>query len=106
VLSGSGVRVKLLETFASGIPVVSTRIGAEGLARQDGEFCLLADDPNEFAEKVLRLFRQPEEAVEMTKRARREVEENWDMEILTSRLEKSYRELVLQKRTVDEHRQV
>src|ERR1022692_2286290 len=39
VRSGSGVRVKLLEAFASGIPVVSTRIGAEGLARQDGEFC-------------------------------------------------------------------
>jgi GT2 family glycosyltransferase/glycosyltransferase involved in cell wall biosynthesis len=106
VLSGSGVRVKLLETFASGIPVVSTRIGAEGLARQDGEFCLLADDPKEFAGKVLRLFRQPEEAIEMTKRARREVEENWDMAILTSRLEKSYRELVLRKRTADEHRQV
>ena len=30
---------------ASGIPVVSTRIGAEGLARKDGEFCFLADEP-------------------------------------------------------------
>ena len=34
ILSGSGVRVKLLEAFAAGIPVVSTRIGAEGLARR------------------------------------------------------------------------
>src|SRR5581483_3411822 len=42
ILSGSGVRVKLLEAFASGIPVVSTRIGAEGLATTDGEYCLLA----------------------------------------------------------------
>src|SRR5262249_51784491 len=32
ILSGSGVRVKLLEAFAAGIPVVSTRVGAEGLA--------------------------------------------------------------------------
>ena len=32
ILSGSGMRVKLLEAFAAGIPVVSTRIGAEGLA--------------------------------------------------------------------------
>jgi glycosyltransferase involved in cell wall biosynthesis len=100
VLSGSGVRVKLLEAFASGIPVVSTRIGAEGLAREDGEFCLLADDPREFAERVLRLFRQDEEAVAMVRRARREVEENWDMAKITARLEKSYRE-ALNEKTAD-----
>jgi len=35
ILSGSGVRVKLLEAFAAGIPVVSTHIGAEGLADGD-----------------------------------------------------------------------
>ena len=34
ILAGSGVRVKLLEAFAAGIPVVSTRLGAEGLADQ------------------------------------------------------------------------
>ncbi len=44
ILSGSGVRVKLLEAFAAGIPVVSTRLGAEGLADKDGEICALADD--------------------------------------------------------------
>src|SRR5208282_5045806 len=56
VRSGSGVRVKLLEAFSSGMPVVSTRLGAEGLARQDGEFCWLADQPDVFADKALRVF--------------------------------------------------
>ena len=70
ILSGSGVRVKLLEAFASGIPVVSTRIGAEGLARQDGEFCLLADDPGEFAEKVAAGIRGPRRASGANGRAR------------------------------------
>src|SRR6266478_8628906 len=37
ILSGSGVRVKLLEAFSAGIPVVSTRVGAEGLTAKDGE---------------------------------------------------------------------
>ncbi|MGH9593996.1 MAG: glycosyltransferase, partial [Bryobacteraceae bacterium] len=37
ILSGSGMRVKLLEAFAAGIPVVSTALGAEGLADRDGE---------------------------------------------------------------------
>ena len=49
ILSGSGVRVKLLEAFAAGIPTVSTRLGAEGLATEDGEICGLADDPQQFA---------------------------------------------------------
>jgi glycosyltransferase involved in cell wall biosynthesis len=73
VLSGSGVRVKLLEAFAAGIPVVSTRLGAEGLARQDGEFCALADDPGAFANRILKIFDSPAAAADMAVRARKEV---------------------------------
>jgi GT2 family glycosyltransferase len=98
VLSGSGVRVKLLEAFASGIPAVSTRLGAEGLARQDGEFCALSDDPTEFAAKVIRQFQFPGEAAEMAARARREVETNWDAAVLTRRLFASYQEALREKR--------
>jgi GT2 family glycosyltransferase/glycosyltransferase involved in cell wall biosynthesis len=91
ILSGSGVRVKLLEAFASGIPVVSTKIGAEGLAGKDGEFCLLADDPKDFAAKVVHVLRHPEEAREMARRARAHVVEHWDMAVITAKLENSYR---------------
>jgi glycosyltransferase involved in cell wall biosynthesis len=97
VRNGSGVRVKLLEAFASGIPVVSTRIGAEGLARQDGEFCLLADDPELFAEKVLQVFDDSQKAAAMATRARAEVQANWDMAAITARLVESYREAVREK---------
>jgi glycosyltransferase involved in cell wall biosynthesis len=98
ILSGSGVRVKLLEAFSAGIPVVSTRIGAEGLAAADGEFCALADDPAGFAERVLRLFDDPEKAAAMAGRARAEVKAHWDMAVLTGRLVEEYRALVRQKR--------
>ncbi len=98
ILSGSGVRVKLLEAFAAGIPVVSTRIGAEGLAAADGEFCALADDPAGFAERVLGLFEDPDNAAEMAARARAEVEAHWDMAVLTGRLVDEYRALVRRKR--------
>ena len=98
ILSGSGVRVKLLEAFAAGIPVVSTKVGAEGLARQDGEFCALADDPKDFAERVLALLEDPQAAAEMAARARAEVEARWDMEAITRRLVNGYRELVAEKR--------
>ncbi len=98
ILSGSGVRVKLLEAFAAGIPVVSTRLGAEGLARVDGEFCALADTPDEFARKVIAILDDPAAGAAMAGRARREVETNWDMAVLTARLVESYREAVAEKR--------
>ena len=91
ILSGSGVRVKLLEAFAAGIPVVSTRVGAEGLAVKDGEFCALADDPAEFAARVVALLRDPERAAAMAERAREEVEGQWDMAAITRRLVEGYR---------------
>jgi GT2 family glycosyltransferase/glycosyltransferase involved in cell wall biosynthesis len=98
ILSGSGVRVKLLEAFAAGIPAVSTTLGAEGLARQDGEFCALADDPAAFAERVLTVLEDAPGAAEMAARARAEVEANWDMAAITRKLVEGYRELVREKR--------
>ena len=99
ILSGSGVRVKLLEAFAAGIPVVSTRVGAEGLAVKDGEFCALADAPGEFAARVIALLRDPERAASMAERAREEVEGQWDMAAITRRLVEGYRDMVKEKRT-------
>lgn len=48
LLTGSGQRVKIIEAFSKGMPVVSTRIGAEGIACTPGEDILIADDPEEF----------------------------------------------------------
>jgi len=98
VLSGSGIRVKLLEAFASGIPVVSTRLGAEGLASEDGEICELADQPAEFAGKILALFDDPGRAEAMAARAREEVVSRWDIAAATQRLVESYSEAVEEKR--------
>lgn len=53
--AGSGVRVKILEAMARGVPVVSTTIGAEGLALVAGEHLLIADTPAEFAASIQRL---------------------------------------------------
>ena len=98
IRNGSGVRVKLLEAFASGIPVVSTTLGAEGLAREDGEFCALADDAAGFAARVVELMADPAAAAAMAERARREVEVNWDMAVLGQRLVARYEDLLRAKR--------
>lgn len=98
ILSGSGVRVKLLEAFASGMPVVSTRIGAEGLAHTDGDVCALADDPREFADHIVRLLDSPAAAQALARRARNYVVTYRDMAAMTEKLEQSYRAQVAAKR--------
>jgi len=99
ILSGSGVRVKLLEAFAAGIPVVSTRLGAEGLADRDGDICALADQPAEFARRVIDLLRDPQKAAEMAARAREEVVAKHDIRGMTERMVESYRAEVLRRNT-------
>ena len=61
LLSGSGTRVKILEAWAAARPVVSTSIGAEGLAAREGENIRLADGDSPFAEAVLELLRNRQE---------------------------------------------
>lgn len=56
LLSGGGVRVKILEAMASGVPIVSTSVGCEGLGVRDGEHLLIADTPEAFAQACARLL--------------------------------------------------
>jgi glycosyltransferase involved in cell wall biosynthesis len=53
---GGGIRLKILESFAMRVPVVSTHIGCEGIEASDGEHLLIGDDPQTFAAQVMRLF--------------------------------------------------
>jgi glycosyltransferase involved in cell wall biosynthesis len=57
--SGGGTRLKILEAMALGVPVVATTKGAEGLDYQPGRDLLIADAPDEFAERVIRLLKEP-----------------------------------------------
>lgn len=53
---GGGTRIKIFEAMATAIPVVSTRIGAEGLPARHGKEILLADTPADFASEIGTLF--------------------------------------------------
>jgi polysaccharide biosynthesis protein PslH len=54
--AGGGTRIKILEAFALGRPVVSTSLGSEGIDARDGEHALIADDPVAFARACLELM--------------------------------------------------
>ncbi|MGH2859019.1 MAG: glycosyltransferase, partial [Solirubrobacteraceae bacterium] len=55
--AGSGTRLKVIEAFACGLPVVSTALGCEGIGAVDERDLLIADDPEPFAHACVRLLR-------------------------------------------------
>lgn len=82
--SGSGTKYKILEAMASGIPVVTTKIGAEGLE----ENCMIVkDDFMDLAEAAIDVLNNPEKYEDMTKRGRKLVENNYDWQIISQKLE-------------------
>lgn len=56
ILSGSGMRMKILESVNNSVPFVSTSVGAEGLFFKDSENCYIEDDPHLFSERIVELL--------------------------------------------------
>lgn len=85
--AGGGSRLKILEAFATGTPVVSTSIGVEGLEAIDGEHLLIANTPAAFAAAVLRLLEDDRLYNKLKGNARRLVEEKYDWPVLAGKFE-------------------
>jgi len=84
--SGSGVRVKILNAMAMGLPVVSTSIGAEGLAARHGEHLLIADSPHDFARAVVDVLTDPSLGRELGQKGRELVEREYTWDVVGRRL--------------------
>lgn len=75
---GAGIQTKNLESLALGTPVVSTRIGFEGLDAPEGDGVLVAETPRDFASSVLELLTEPAKRSAMGKAGRRIIEQRYD----------------------------
>jgi glycosyltransferase involved in cell wall biosynthesis len=75
LLAGGGMRVKILDAWARGMPVISTTVGAEGLAYTPGEDILIADDGPAFAEAVASVLADDGLARRLAAGGRRTVEQ-------------------------------
>jgi glycosyltransferase involved in cell wall biosynthesis len=84
--SGSGTRVKILEAMAAGVPVVSTRLGAEGLEVEDGAHLLLADSGQEITSAVNRVASSTELQVRLSQAGRALVCGVYDWTIIGEKL--------------------
>lgn len=76
--SGAGMRVKILDAWCWGLPVVSTGLGAEGIRAVDGENLLLADDAGSFAESVIRVMQDQTLARRLADNGRATAEDVYD----------------------------
>jgi glycosyltransferase involved in cell wall biosynthesis len=93
---GGGSRLKILEALASGLPVISTAVGAEGLDLQPGHDYVQANAPEEMAEALVRGIRQPQPLREMAQRARPQVLKRYDWDTLAGRLEQVWEKCLCQ----------
>ncbi|MDB5300399.1 MAG: glycosyl transferase family 1 [Phycisphaerales bacterium] len=84
---GGGSRLKILEAMAAGLPVVSTRIGCEGLTVQADRELIVADDVDDVSGALVRCIQEPASAAGMAERARQLVRSRYDWDTLADRLE-------------------
>lgn len=87
---GGGTRLKVLQAMAMGKAIVSTTVGAEGIAGHPGEHLVLADNPTDFAAAVLSLLAGPDRRAALGARARRLVEREYAWEAIVPRMDKVY----------------
>ena len=80
LLSGSGMRIKIMEAMALGKPIITTTIGAEGIEIADRENILIADTPEEMAQTIAFCTTHVKKCEEIGKAARKLIENNYTQE--------------------------
>src|SRR5262249_37935283 len=84
---GGGSRLKILEALAAGVPVVSTRVGAEGLHLQPCQHLTLADTPVQMAREILEIMKHPATAAAHAERGRQQTLDLYDWAGLSEQLD-------------------
>ena len=84
---GGGSRLKILEALAAGTPVVSTRVGAEGLELTPTRDLIVANTQEEMVSATLDAIRRPDELQDTAESGRRQVLERYSWELLAERLD-------------------
>ena len=96
LLSGSGIRVKIIEAMALGKAVVSTSVGARGIEYTDGENLLIANTPDQFADQIARLVDNPDYCRQVGDAAAHLVATRYNADNLTESLLQFYKERIEQ----------
>ena len=94
LLSGSGIRIKILEAMSLGKTVVATTIAAEGIMYTEGQDIIIADTPEEFALAVKRLIEDKEYCDRIGENARKLIKEKYGTNIVAEQILNYYNQML------------
>jgi glycosyltransferase involved in cell wall biosynthesis len=92
--AGGGTRLKILNSWAMGKPVVSTSVGCEGLAADDGTNILIRDDPKQFADAVLAVLGDADLRRRLGQAGRATAEEFYSWDVIGREMIAAYRSVL------------
>jgi len=90
---GGGTRLKIMESLAMKKPIVTTTIGCEGIDVVNGQSALIADNPHEFAARVVELFENPQRVAGITDKGYKLVNDRYRWESIGHQMDQAYEEL-------------
>ena len=93
LLSGSGIRIKIIESMAMGKTVITTRVGAEGILYDEEVNLIIAENKAKMVEAIRSINENPQTAMEIGKAARKLVEETYDNRKIIARLLMFYEQI-------------
>lgn len=94
--SGSGTKIKVLNALSQAKAVITTTVGAEGIEVTNNENIIIADDPRQFADKVLYLLRNPVIAKRLGEKGRELITRKYDWKVIEKDVNALYESIVLQ----------
>ena len=86
IISGSGVRIKILEMMSIGIPIVTTTLGASGINHNDSNSLVIADKDTEIIEATLKLIKNKNLRKEIGKNAIEYIRENHNIKYISNEI--------------------
>ena len=93
LLSGSGIRIKIIESMAMGKTVITTRVGAEGILYDEDVNIIIAENKAKMVEAIRSINENPQIAVKIGQAERRLVEETYDNRKIIARLLMFYEQI-------------
>ena len=83
---GAGMKGKIGESMAHGLPAVVTSVGAEGMGLEDGKQVLIADDPEDFARKVVEVYMNAELWTRLSRASLDHVANNYSTDVVREKV--------------------
>ena len=93
LLSGSGIRIKIIESMAMGKTVITTRVGAEGILYDEEVNIIIAENKAKMVEAIRSINENPQIAVRIGQAARKLIEETYDNRKIIARLLMFYEQI-------------